>query len=66
MVYFLCYSPRIPTGVPISLHEHAYYADYKNNTRGYIIKMMQELNWETIEERVKRADMIQKAMEAKE
>lgn len=67
-VFVTSHVTNIPVGcypvIVMDMHEHAYYADYKNNVRGYIIKMMQELNWEVIEERIKRADMIQKAMEA--
>jgi len=67
-VFVTSNATNIPAGcypvIVMDMHEHAYYADYKNNVRGYIIKMMQELNWDVIEERVKRADMIQAALEA--
>lgn len=67
-VFITSHVTNIPVGcypiIVMDMHEHAYYSDYKNNARGYIIKMMQELNWDVIEERVKRADMIQKALEA--
>ena len=67
-VFVTSHVTSLPVGcypvIAMDMHEHAYYADYKNNKRGYIIKMMQELNWDVIEERIKRADLIQKALEA--
>ncbi len=38
--------------------EHSYYRDYLKDRKTYIYAMMKELNWDTIESRVKIADQI--------
>ena len=42
--------------------EHSYYRDYLKNRPAYIRGMMKELNWNVIEDRVKVADKIHKAL----
>ena len=42
--------------------EHTYYRDYLKNRPAYIRGMMKELNWNVIEDRVKVADKIHKAL----
>ncbi len=57
---------NIPMGslpiVVLDVSEGAYYRDYVGDRKTYIIAMMKELNWDTIEERVKKADRIAKVM----
>lgn len=48
--------------IVLDMWEHSR-RDYMNNKRDYIIAMMKELNWNIIEERFKRADLILKAVE---
>ena len=48
--------------IVMDMWEHAYYKDYLNNKKAYVTNMMRELNWKIIETRVKRADMILKAL----
>ncbi len=43
--------------IVLDLWEHSR-RDYMNNKKDYIIAMMKELNWNVIEERFKRADII--------
>ena len=43
--------------IVLDLWEHSR-RDYLNNKKEYIIAMMKELNWNVIEERFKRADII--------
>jgi len=40
--------------------EHAYYRDYLNDRKTYVFAMMKELNWEVIEDRIKKAEKIGK------
>ncbi len=42
--------------------EHSYYRDYLNDRKKYVFAMMKQLNWERIEQRVKKADMISKVV----
>lgn len=57
---------NIPIGtfpvVVLDVSEGAYYRDYVGDRKTYIIAMMKELNWEVIEERVKKAERIAKVM----
>lgn len=46
--------------VVLDCWEHAYYRDYLDDRKTYIFAMMKELNWETIESRVKKAEKISK------
>jgi superoxide dismutase len=38
--------------------EHAYYRDYLNDPKSYLISQMREFNWTVIEERFKKAESI--------
>ena len=40
--------------------EHSYYRDYLKDRKSYVFGMMKELNWEIIENRIKKADSIAK------
>ena len=40
--------------------EHSYYRDYLKDRKSYVFGMMKELNWEVIEDRIKKADAIAK------
>tara|TARA_Y100000593_G_C4222236_1_gene292469 strand:- start:30 stop:725 length:696 start_codon:yes stop_codon:yes gene_type:complete len=42
--------------------EHAYYRDYLEDRKAYIFGMMKELNWDVVEERVKKAERISKVL----
>jgi Fe-Mn family superoxide dismutase len=57
---------NIPIGcmpiVVLDVSEGAYYRDYIGDRKTYIIAMMKELNWDVIEERVKKAERIAKVM----
>lgn len=48
--------------VVIDCHEHSYFGDYKTDKKSYAVAMMRELNWEVIEERVKKAKSIAQAV----
>ena len=42
--------------------EHSYYRDYLKNRKAYVFGMMKELNWNVIENRIKKADAIAKIL----
>tara|TARA_B100001123_G_scaffold395251_3_gene476686 strand:- start:4318 stop:5022 length:705 start_codon:yes stop_codon:yes gene_type:complete len=42
--------------------EHAYYRDYLDDKKTYIFAMMKELDWEVIENRVKKVEKMSKVM----
>ena len=46
--------------VVLDMWEHAYYRDYLNDKKTYVFAMMKEFNWDTIEERVQKAEKITK------
>ena len=48
--------------VVLDMWEHSYYRDYLRDKKTYIHAMMKELDWEVIENRVKKADKISKVM----
>ena len=48
--------------VVLDMWEHSYYRDYLIDKKTYIHAMMKELDWEVIEQRVKKADKIAKVM----
>ena len=56
------HSGDVPVGVypviVLDVWEHAYYRDYLNDKKSYIVAAMRELNWTVIEERIKKADKI--------
>ena len=43
--------------IVLDMWEHSR-RDYLNNKKDYIVAMMKELNWNVIEERIKRADLV--------
>lgn len=57
----------IPVGcIPIivmDVWEHAYFRDYLTEKESYLSNMMQELNWDVIDQRVERAEMVNKVLE---
>lgn len=60
-------SMNIPVGcypvIVIDMWEHAWFRDYLGDRELYLMNMMRELNWEVIEARFKRAEMIGKVLE---
>jgi Fe-Mn family superoxide dismutase len=42
--------------IVIDCWEHTYYRDYLKDRRSYVFAMMKELKWDTIEERVRKAE----------
>lgn len=44
--------------VVMDMFEHAYTRDYMNDRKSYLVAMMREINWDVIEERVKKAEYI--------
>ena len=46
----------------IDMHEHSYYRDYLNDKKSYLVAMMREINWDVVEERVKKVDALTKVM----
>ena len=48
--------------IVLSVQERAYFRDYLNDRRKYIFAMMKELNWSTVELRIKRADKLGKIL----
>ena len=53
-------SLNVPIGflpvISLDVAEGAYYRDYLSDRKSYIVRMMKELNWETIEKRFKRIE----------
>ena len=43
--------------------EHSYYKDYLKDRKSYVFAMMKELNWEAIEKRIEKADIIAKVVQ---
>lgn len=48
--------------IVLDMHEHAYFRDYLTDKKSYVVAMMRELNWQVIEERVKKAKSIELAL----
>ena len=44
--------------IVVDMWEHAYYRDYLIDSKSYLIAQMRELNWNTIEERIKKVEGI--------
>ena len=59
-------SVNVPIGtfpvIVLDVSEGAYYRDYLNDRKTYIVAMMKELNWDRIEERFKKSEKISKLM----
>ena len=57
---------NIPIGVwpiiALDVSEGAYFRDYVDDRKTYVIAMMKELNWDVIEKRVKKAERIAKSL----
>jgi len=48
--------------IVLDMWEHSYYRDYLNDKKTYVFAMMKELNWDVIEDRVKKADRLAKVI----
>ena len=57
---------NVPVGlyplIVVDMWEHAYYKDYLNDSKSYLVSQMRELNWEVIEDRFKKAEAIAQAV----
>lgn len=57
----------IPVGcfpvVVLDVWEHSFFRDYLEDRESYITNMMQEFNWQVVEDRIERAEMINKVLE---
>ena len=47
--------------IVVDVHGHAYYRDYLEDKKSYVIAMMQEFNWDVIEARFKKVEAIEGA-----
>ena len=60
------HSGNVPVGlfpvVVVDMWEHAYYKDYLNDAKSYLVAQMRELNWEVIEDRFKKAENLHQAV----
>ena len=56
------HSENVPVGmypiIVVDMWQHAYYKDYLKDGKTYLSAMMKQLNWNVIEERIKKADKI--------
>lgn len=54
------HSGNIPVGfypvLVVDMWEHAYYRDYLNDKKSYLISQMREINWNVVEERLEKAE----------
>jgi Fe-Mn family superoxide dismutase len=48
--------------VVLDMWEHSYYRDYLNDKKSYIFAMMKELDWDKINDRVKKAEKVSKVL----
>lgn len=48
--------------IVLDMWEHSYYRDYLNDKKTYVFAMMKELNWDIIEDRIKKADRLAKVI----
>lgn len=48
--------------IVVDTHKHAYFRDYLDDKKSYIVAMMQELNWDVIEGRFNKAETINEAL----
>lgn len=48
--------------IVVDLWEHAYARDYLNDKKSYLVAMMKEINWNVVEERIKKIDALGKVM----
>ena len=60
------HSLNVPVGaypvIVMDVWQHAYYRDYLKDVKSYVYGMMKQLNWNTIEKRVHKADEISKVL----
>jgi len=53
---------NVPVGmypvIVVDMWDHSFYKDYLKDSKTYLIAMMKQLNWNVIEERIKKADKI--------
>jgi Fe-Mn family superoxide dismutase len=56
------HSDNVPVGmipiIVIDMWQHSYYKDYQKDAKTYLIAMMKQLRWETIEKRFEKSDKI--------
>lgn len=56
------HSKDVPAGmypiIVMDMWQHSYYKDYLKDSKTYLIAMMKQLNWNVIEDRIKKADKI--------
>ena len=51
--------------IVVDMWEHAYFRDYLNDKKSHLIARMREFDWDVIEERVKKAELISQAIKVK-
>lgn len=51
--------------IVMDMWQHSYYKDYLKDSKTYLIAMMKQLNWNVIEERIKKADKIVNVLKGK-
>lgn len=44
--------------IVIDCHEHAFYRDYLNDKKSFVISQMKEINWNVVEDRFRKAESI--------
>ena len=56
------HSKDVPAGmypvIVMDMWQHSYYKDYLKDSKTYLIAMMKQLNWNVIEDRIKKSDKI--------
>lgn len=61
-----CHSQDVMLGlVPIlalDMHEHSYFKDYQTDKKSYVIAMMRQIDWNVVEERVKKTKTVAEAL----
>lgn len=62
------HSINVPIGsypiIVMDVWQHAYYRDYLKDIKTYVYGMMKQLNWNVIEKRFQKAELIQKSLRA--
>jgi len=51
--------------IVVDMWEHAYYRDYLNDKKSHLIARMREFDWDVIEERFKKAELISQTIKVK-
>lgn len=44
--------------VVLDVHEHSYYLDYQNDRKKYVYGMLSEINWDVVEDRIKKIEEV--------